>query len=174
MENLSHSRPPNKSSTSTSFSKKSCNGTTFMTRTTYDDVFGGPPKFAAPTLAPRPEDYTEIFGGFHAPRASSIPVLDLPLVDNDDVFFDVQSSGFDYDEVFGGFNALDSAVSFHDLMMDQSKGFSGGDVDSSDEAWYILFISFILFYYILFKNSLFFFLWFTEMKTFFLKKKLFL
>lgn len=145
-----------------------------MTRTTYDDVFGGPPKFAAPTLAPRPEDYTEIFGGFHAPRASSIPVLDLPVVDNDDVFFDVQSSGFDYDEVFGGFNALDSAVSFHDLMMDQSKGFSGGDVDSSDEAWYILFISFILFYYILFKNSLFFFLWFTEMKTFFLKKKLFL
>lgn len=106
-----------------------------MTRTTYDDVFGGPPKFAAPTLAPRPEDYTEIFGGFHAPRASSIPVLDLPVVDNDDVFFDVQSSGFDYDEVFGGFNTLDSAVSFHDLMMDQSKGFSGGDVDSSDEDW---------------------------------------
>lgn len=106
-----------------------------MTKTTYDDVFGGPPKFVAPTLAPRLEDYTEIFGGFRAPRASSIPVLDLPVVDEDDVFFDVQSSGFDYDEVFGGFDALDSAVSFHDLMMDQSKGFSGGDVDSSDEAW---------------------------------------
>lgn len=154
MENLSHSRPPNKSSTSTSFSKKSCNGTSFMTKTTYDDVFGGPPKFVAPTLAPRLEDYTEIFGGFRSPRASSIPVLDLPVVDEDDVFFDVQSSGFDYDEVFGGFDALDSAVSFHDLMMDQSKGFSGADVDSSDEAWYILF------YFILLRKKIVFFFFF--------------
>ncbi|CAK7339601.1 unnamed protein product [Dovyalis caffra] len=107
-------------------------------KTVYDDVFGGPPRFgAAPTLSPRVEDYSEIFGGFHAPHgaSSSIPVLDLPLVDNEvaeDVFFDVRScSGFDYNEVFGGFNGSDFAVSLEDLMVEQSNG---RDV-SSDEAW---------------------------------------
>lgn len=107
-------------------------------KTVYDDVFGGPPRFGgAPTLSPRVEDYSEIFGGFHAPRgaSSSIPVLDLPLVDNEaaeDVFFDVRScSGLDYNEVFGGFNGSDFAVSFEELMMKQSDGRDF----SSDEAW---------------------------------------
>lgn len=134
MENLSYSRQPNKSATS--LSKKPCNGSNFITKTTYDDVFGGPPKFGAPTLAPRVEEYSEIFGGFHAPRPSSIPVLDLPVVDDEDVFFDVRSSGFDYDEVFGGFDGLDCAVSFEELMMEESNGV-GGDVDSCEEAWYV-------------------------------------
>ncbi|XP_031255080.1 auxilin-like protein 1 isoform X2 [Pistacia vera] len=132
MEKLSHSRQPNKSSAS--HSKKSCNATNLLTKTTYDDVFGGPPKFAAPTLAPRVEDYGEIFGGFQNSRATSIPVLDLPLVDEEDVFFDVRSSGFDYDEVFGGYDDLDSAVSFEELIMEQNDGVTG-DVDSSEEAW---------------------------------------
>ncbi|XP_037491772.1 auxilin-related protein 1 [Jatropha curcas] len=126
MENLSHSRQPN------IVSKRSCNGST--NKFTYDDVFGGPPKFGAPTLSPRVEDYSEIFGGFHESRASSIPVLDLPLACNEvaEVFFDVRSSGFDYREVFGGVNGHDFAVSYEELfMMDQSNGFG----DSSDEAW---------------------------------------
>ncbi|KAJ0097624.1 hypothetical protein Patl1_28962 [Pistacia atlantica] len=67
-------------------------------------------------------------------RATSIPVLDLPLVDEEDVFFDVRSSGFDYDEVFGGYDDLDSAVSFEELIMEQNDGVTG-DVDSSEEAW---------------------------------------
>ncbi|KAL3591992.1 hypothetical protein D5086_010632 [Populus alba] len=107
-------------------------------KTVYDDVFSAPPRFgAAPTLSPRVEDYGEIFGAFHAPRgaSSSIPVLDLPLVDNEaaeDVFFDVRScSGFDYNEVFGGFNASDFDVSFEELMMEHSNGRDF----SSDEAW---------------------------------------
>ncbi|XP_057994841.1 auxilin-like protein 1 [Hevea brasiliensis] len=127
MENLSHSRQLNM------LSKKSCNGDT--TKSIYEDVFGGPPRFGTPTLSPRVEDYSEIFGGFRASRASSIPVLDLPLVDEAaDVFFDVRSSGFDYGEVFGGFNGCDFAVSYNELlMMEQSNGL--GDDSSSDEAW---------------------------------------
>ena len=142
MENLSHSRQPNKSG-NTTLSKKACKGSSnnnFITRTTYDDVFGGPPKFGVPSLAPRVDDYSEIFGGFHASRAGSIPVLDLPVVEDEDVFFDVSSSGFDYDEVFGGggFDGRGFAVSFEELLMEQSNGVGCcGDVDSSEEAWYV-------------------------------------
>ncbi|CAH2076442.1 unnamed protein product [Thlaspi arvense] len=142
MENLSHSRHPNRSGTS--LPKKACNGNggfsygsgkTANTATTYDDVFGGPPRFGAPSLSPRLEDYCEIFAGFNgSSRAavSSIPVLDLPLVDDRDVFFDVRSQGFDYREVFGGFNDLDLAPSYEELFMQRS---TVGDGDSSDDAW---------------------------------------
>lgn len=136
MENLSLSRQPNKSST-----KKACNGG--GGRTNYDDVFGGPPKFGVPSLAPRVDDYAEIFGGFHAARGGggSIPVLDLPVVEEEDVFFDVSSTGFDYEEVFGGCGR-GFGVSFEELMMkmeaDEEEANGGGDDgDSSDEAWYV-------------------------------------
>jgi hypothetical protein len=139
MENLTHSQHLNM------LSKKPF---TNPSKTVYDDVFSAPPRFgAAPTLSPRVEDYGEIFGAFHAPRgaSSSIPVLDLPLVDNEaaeDVFFDVRScSGFDYNEVFGGFNASDFDVSFEELMMEHSNGRDF----SSDEAWYGHFVLFKFF-----------------------------
>ncbi|KAA8547389.1 hypothetical protein F0562_003747 [Nyssa sinensis] len=119
MENISHS-----------ISMKSYNGNSLAARTVYDDVFGGPPTFGVPTLSPRVEDYAEIFGSFRATRASSIPILDLPVVDEGDVSFNVGSSRFDYSDVFSGFNGLDFAVSYEELF-DQSKG---GD-DSSEEAW---------------------------------------
>ncbi|KAK9285653.1 hypothetical protein L1049_024852 [Liquidambar formosana] len=123
MENLSRS-----------LSKKVCNGNGngVAAKAAYgDDVFGGPAKFGVRTFSPRVEDYGEIFGGFHASRASSIPVLDLPAVDEAEVSFDVGSSKFDYLEVFGGFDGLDFAVSYEELLFDQSKG---GD-SSSEEAW---------------------------------------
>ncbi|KAB2618085.1 auxilin-like protein 1 [Pyrus ussuriensis x Pyrus communis] len=126
MDNLSHSRHPNRSS-----SAKMMNNGGLLAKTLYDDVYGGPPKFGLSSLSPRLEDYSEIFGSFHASRASSIPVLDVPTVDENEVFFDVRSSGFDYSEVFGGFNGLDFAVAYDDLA-DQSHGGGG---DSSDEAW---------------------------------------
>ncbi|XP_055804442.1 auxilin-like protein 1 [Solanum dulcamara] len=124
MENLSHS-----------FAKKSYHGSGFITTPTksiYDDVFGGPPKFGVPTLAPRYEDYTEIFGGFHSSRASSIPILDLPSLEDDDdrLSFDVQTSHFDYSEIFGGFPVFDFALSYEDLVRQSTSGY-----DSSDEAW---------------------------------------
>ncbi|XP_062102434.1 auxilin-like protein 1 [Humulus lupulus] len=132
MANFSHSRHPNRATAA--LSKKICGnaaGGFVPAKTLYDDVYGGPPKFGVSTLSPRMEDYSEIFGSFQASRATSIPVLDLPAVDEAEVFFDVRSSSFDYAEVFGGFNGLDFAVSYEELV-DQSKGFDG---DSSDEPW---------------------------------------
>ncbi|KAL9289353.1 putative DnaJ domain, Chaperone J-domain superfamily [Arabidopsis thaliana] len=149
MENLSHSRNPNRSSslpkkpyngnnTTGGFSYNSGKTANTTTTTTYDDVFGGPPRFGAPTLSPRLEDYCEIFSGFNgSSRAavSSIPVLDLPLVDDRDVYFDVRSQGFDYREVFGGFNDLDLAPSYEELFLQQKSTTVVGDGDSSDDAW---------------------------------------
>lgn len=160
MENLSHSLP-----------KKSYRSNGFAGKTVYDDVFGAPPKFGVPTLSPRVEDYSEIFEGFHASRGSSIPILDLPAVDDDDadLFFDVRSSEFDYSEVFGGFNGLDFAVSYEELFKQSTRG-----DDSSDEAWYataplqlaLIFLLLVNFTYCLFVAHLLFiasnFFWFGE------------
>lgn len=110
--------------------------------TTYDDVFGGPPRFGAPSLSPRLEDYCEIFSGFNgSSRAavSSIPVLDLPLVDGKGVCFDVRRESFDYREVFGGFNDLDFAPSYEELFVQQRRSSTVADGDSSDDAWYIIY-----------------------------------
>ncbi|RZC44605.1 hypothetical protein C5167_037556 [Papaver somniferum] len=104
-------------------------------KTVYDDVFGGPPKFGVPSIGSSGmiDDYSEIFGGFNSTRVSSIPILDLPVVDEKDVSIDVRSSKFDYSEVFGGFNGLDFAVSYEELLAAESKG--GGGESSSDDAW---------------------------------------
>ncbi|XP_022751398.1 auxilin-like protein 1 [Durio zibethinus] len=142
MENLSHSRKPNRGSSQATLTKRTttCNvATNFSGKAMYDEVFGGPPRSGAggPTLSPRPEDYTEIFGGFHASRGASIPVLDLPLVDdNDEVMFDVRDLRFNYAEIFGGFDGLDFAASYEELMRQVNGGDDHDrDGDSSDEAW---------------------------------------
>lgn len=126
MESISHALPRR------SFSSNS-NGVFTSHKSVYDDVFGGPPKFGIPTLAPRLEDYSEIFGGFNASRSSSIPVLHLPLVDGDytDLHLDVRSTAFDYTEVFGNFGGLNFTASFEDLVAQSRVGY-----DSSDEPWY--------------------------------------
>ncbi|XP_010437341.1 PREDICTED: auxilin-like protein 1 [Camelina sativa] len=146
MENLTHPRNPNKSSSSSLPKKKPYNGLTpgggftytnssgNTTTSTYDDVFGGPPRFGAPTLSPRLEDYCEIFSGSSRAAVSSIPVLDLPLVDGRDVYFDVRTQGFDYREVFG-FNDLDLAPSYEDLFYQQRSTTVVGLCYSSDDAW---------------------------------------
>ncbi|XP_039004059.1 auxilin-like protein 1 isoform X2 [Hibiscus syriacus] len=137
MENLSRSRKPNRGSSHATLSTKrttSCNGAANLSsRTMYDDAFGG----GGPTLSPRPEDYTEIFGGFHASRGSSIPVLDLPLMnDSNEFMFDVRSPRFNYADVFGGFDDLDFPASYEDLMRQANAGDDHDhDGDSSDEAW---------------------------------------
>ncbi|KAK6924386.1 hypothetical protein RJ641_010586 [Dillenia turbinata] len=112
MENLSHS------SLSRNQKTKQCNGNNGFSRTVYDDVFGGPPRFGIPNFTPRLEDYNEIFCSFSSSKASSIPVLDLPLMTTDDNFsFDVRSSRFNYSEVFGGFDdAFDYAVPYQELF----------------------------------------------------------
>lgn len=101
-------------------------------KSVYDEVHGGPPMFCVSSLAPCVEDYSEIFGSFHALRASSIPLLDLPDVDETEVFLDACSSSFDYNEVFRSFNSLDFSVSFEDLVNRSDSG----DADSNEEVWY--------------------------------------
>ncbi|XP_068639078.1 auxilin-like protein 1 [Aristolochia californica] len=85
----------------------------------YDDVFGGPPKYSVPTLSSRVDDYSEIFGNFFASRTSSIPILDFPLLDEDQVALDVPITKFDYTEIFGGFNAGDFAVPYEELFLER-------------------------------------------------------
>ena len=69
----------------------------------YGVVYGRPLRFGVPaTILPCAEDYNEIFTSFHASHATSILVLDLPVVDEEgsEVFFNVRSSSFNYSEVF--------------------------------------------------------------------------
>ncbi|KAK7262877.1 hypothetical protein RJT34_30458 [Clitoria ternatea] len=130
MESVAHSRQTNKVPVAISKKITSSGGNGgFPAKTLYDDVYGGAPKFAGGnSLSPRFEDYGEIFASFHAPRASSIPVLDLPAVDGAEVFFDFRRASFDYAEVFGGFGGLDFWLSYDDLFRD---GVSEGE----EEAW---------------------------------------
>ncbi|KAG9449690.1 hypothetical protein H6P81_009655 [Aristolochia fimbriata] len=85
----------------------------------YDDVFGGPPKYSVPSLPSRVDDYSEIFGNFFAPRTSSIPLLDFPLLDEDQACLDVPDSKFDYTQVFGAFDAADFAVPYEELFSER-------------------------------------------------------
>nr|DAD21611.1 TPA_asm: hypothetical protein HUJ06_023074 [Nelumbo nucifera] len=124
------SRSLHRSQASVTLSKKVSNGNGFTANTVYDDVFGGPPKFGVPTFTSRIEDYSEIFGSFHSSRGSSIPILDLPVVDGGDISFDVRSSKFDYSEIFGGFDFVAFADSYEELFMEPK-----GDESSSEEVW---------------------------------------
>lgn len=139
MESVSHSRQPNKVSVKKINSDTNNNGG-FSAKTLYDDVYGGPPKFGSTTtLSPRFEDYNEIFSSFHAPRASSIPVLDLPPLDDAEVFFGSRSDGFDYAEVFGGFNGSDFSFSYEELFRqpDEPDGvFDEEEEEEEEQAWY--------------------------------------
>ncbi|XP_048551144.1 auxilin-like protein 1 [Triticum urartu] len=84
----------------------------------YGDVFGGPPRFAAAPFGAAavvgpPLDYAEVFGG--AAAACSIPYLDLPPVAA------VPSGGAsagDYREIFGRFGFADFAAPYEDLFGD--------------------------------------------------------
>ncbi|KAL2333722.1 hypothetical protein Fmac_014935 [Flemingia macrophylla] len=132
MESVAHSRHPNKAPVTVTLPKKLTNGARNAADTLYDHVYGAAPKFAAGhSLSPRFEDYGEIFSSFHAPRASSIPVLDLPAVDGGDVFFDFRNAACDYSEIFRGFRGLDFWLSYEDLF---PRGASGEE-DDEEEAW---------------------------------------
>ncbi|KAG8497578.1 hypothetical protein CXB51_008796 [Gossypium anomalum] len=143
MENLSHSRKPNRvvSQAAATLNKRTAtnNGANnFSGRTVYDDVFGGVQRFGTgggPTLSPRPEDYSEIFGGFHASRGASIPVLDLPLIDSSNgAMFDVRNPRFNYAEVFGGFDGSDFAATYEELIR-QADGSDRHDYDGGDDRY---------------------------------------
>lgn len=84
-------------------------------RAAYGDVFGGPPRFAAP-FGGAPADYAEVFGGVAA--TCSIPFLDLPpvpAVGADYGFFGRAGAG-DYGEIFGRFDFGDFALPYEELF----------------------------------------------------------
>ncbi|CAD6332753.1 unnamed protein product [Miscanthus lutarioriparius] len=84
-------------------------------RAAYGDVFGGPPRFAAP-LGGAPLDYAEVFGGVAA--TCSIPYLDLPPAPSGGGaggFFACRGKG-DYGEIFGRFDFADFALPYEDLF----------------------------------------------------------
>ncbi|XP_037473682.1 auxilin-like protein 1 isoform X2 [Triticum dicoccoides] len=82
----------------------------------YGDVFGGPPRFAAaPFGAAPPLDYAEVFGG--AAAACSIPYLDLPPAAAAPAPAGAAAAG-DYREIFGRFGFADFAAPYEDLFGD--------------------------------------------------------
>ncbi|KAG2625532.1 stress response protein NST1-like [Panicum virgatum] len=84
-------------------------------RAEYGDVFGGPPRFAAP-FGGAPLDYAEVFGGVAA--SCTIPYLDLPpaaAAGGDGGFFACRGKG-DYGEIFGRFDFADFALPYEDLF----------------------------------------------------------
>ncbi|PKA62018.1 Auxilin-related protein 2 [Apostasia shenzhenica] len=104
-----------------------------VARSDFDDIFGGPLRHWNASFPPRIEDYSEIFGG--AASASSIPVLELPSVDDD------CRGGVDYSEIFGRFDGGDFGFSYDELF-EEEKAFgvsrsnmrTPGDVFSNQQA----------------------------------------
>ncbi|XVF63824.1 hypothetical protein PTKIN_Ptkin09bG0117500 [Pterospermum kingtungense] len=97
-----------RASDAAAFSKKLNNGRSFNGKSMYDGVFGGQSRGGT-----RVEDYAEIFGGA---SGSSIPVLDVPELNQRKFSVDVSSSKLDYSNIFGGFRDFDFAVSHDELI----------------------------------------------------------
>ncbi|CAK9176385.1 unnamed protein product [Ilex paraguariensis] len=105
MESLSRPLHRRKLSNANSFS--------FSAKNAYDGVFGCPPKLGAPNNKPRVQEYSEIFGGS---RGSSIPILEVPALDEANVSADFRRSKVDYSKVFCDFRNEDVSVSYDELF----------------------------------------------------------
>ncbi|KAI4332057.1 hypothetical protein L6164_016996 [Bauhinia variegata] len=88
---------------------------------TYDGIFATPIKFRAPNLSSKLDDYCEIFGGSGVSFGSSIPILEIPLLDERKILDDIQRSKLEYSKVFGGFGNLDTAVPYEELFVEPKK-----------------------------------------------------
>ncbi|XVE94682.1 hypothetical protein REPUB_Repub02eG0030000 [Reevesia pubescens] len=99
-----------RASAATAFSKKLSNGHSIKGKNMYDGVFGG----GQSKVGSRVEDYAEIFDGGSA--RSSIPVLDVPELNERKFSVDVSSSKLDYSNIFGGFGDFDFAVSHEEFI----------------------------------------------------------
>ncbi len=109
-------------------SKKLSKDHSFSSKSIYDGVFSTPPSnFRAPKFSSRIEDYSEIFGSGSsgASRGSSIPILDIPALNERNVSVDARGSKLDYSNVFGGFGEFDFAVSYEELISKPKKKSNG-------------------------------------------------
>ncbi|KAJ1384914.1 auxilin-like protein [Sesbania bispinosa] len=95
--------------------KKLSNGYGVSGRSAYDGVFATPVKRRA-GFSSQLDDYREIFCGSEASVGSSIPILELPELNERRATDDARRSKLDYSKVFGGFGNVDSAVSFEELV----------------------------------------------------------
>ncbi|GER47532.1 chaperone DnaJ-domain superfamily protein [Striga asiatica] len=98
----------------------------------YDGFFAGYRNSGRPALSPRPEDYSDVFSGFHASRSFSIPVLDLPAAGDDPALLHF-CGGPDYAEIFGDSGGEHFAATFEDLIR-QSAGGNGSSVEPGSPA----------------------------------------
>ncbi|XP_061353345.1 auxilin-like protein 1 isoform X2 [Gastrolobium bilobum] len=108
--------------------KKLSNGYGVSGRSAYDGVFATPIKLRTPSFSSQFEDYCEIFGGSGASLGSSIPILELPELNERRTMDDVRRSKLDYSKVFGGFGNLDAAVPFQEMVAEpkENDSFTNG------------------------------------------------
>ncbi|GMH04170.1 hypothetical protein Nepgr_006009 [Nepenthes gracilis] len=96
-------------------------GNGLSSRHVYDDVFSAPPKLKSSSFSSR-VDYSEIFApsSSNVPQTTSIPVLDLPDVDEREYFVRHRGSRLDYTGIFG--DSGDDCFSLPcELLCDDSK-----------------------------------------------------
>ncbi|XP_047316387.1 auxilin-like protein 1 isoform X2 [Impatiens glandulifera] len=113
------SRPPRRRDTSSATLSRKLSTTHSFSATAkhaYDGVFSAPNR-APSSRSSGIDDYGEIFGGS---RSSSIPVLDLPSLDESEVLVSNRSSKLDYSNIFGGFCNDDVALSYEQLFQKPS------------------------------------------------------
>ncbi|KAK4257960.1 hypothetical protein QN277_007480 [Acacia crassicarpa] len=65
------------------------NGYGVLGKSAYNGVFASPVKFRAPSLSSSFQDYYEIFGGSEASLGSSIPVLQVPELNETKILHNV-------------------------------------------------------------------------------------
>ncbi|KAK4860288.1 hypothetical protein QYF36_020656 [Acer negundo] len=100
------------------FSKKLTNSHSFGGKSIYDGVFSSNIP-AVKSGSRMEENFGEIFGGGSA--GSSIPILDVPELNERKVAVDVNSSRLDYSKIFGGFGEFDFASSHEQLFATKPK-----------------------------------------------------
>ncbi|KAJ6931388.1 hypothetical protein NC652_014781 [Populus alba x Populus x berolinensis] len=83
----------------------------------YDGVFGGG---GAVKPGSRVEDYREIFGGFGA-TGSSIPILDVPELNENGNVSSVGAQRIDYAKIFGGFGDADFGLPLEEFLAKPKK-----------------------------------------------------
>ncbi|KAH1059944.1 hypothetical protein GLYMA_02G120000v4 [Glycine max] len=103
--------------------KKLSNGCGYSVtgRSAYDGVFATPIKLRAPSFSSHFDDYREIF--CTSSPGSSIPILELPELNQRRKNDDVWRSKLDYSKVFSGFGNLDAtaAVPFEELVAEPKE-----------------------------------------------------